>query len=296
MNLIQLMGACEIGLIYSIVAMGIYLSFRTLQFPDLTVDGSFPLGAAVCAACIMHGIHPLTATLIAMLCGAFSGFVTALLATRLLILNLLSGILTMIALYSINLRVMGGRPNMSVSGDQTIFTEFFSFLVLPSLSASVLALLLIAFIFFVATLLFLRTELGLGLRATGCNPKMARAQGINDKRMVQLGLSISNGYVAVGGALFAQVHGFADVTMGIGTIVFGLAAVILGETLLPTQKIKQALFACIVGSIIYRIVIAFALNAHEFGLQSSDLNLVTAILMVVAMQLPVLKRHFKITA
>jgi putative ABC transport system permease protein len=292
MNVIQLTGALELGLIYSIVAMGVYLSFRTLQFPDMTVDGSFPLGAAICATCVLHGMHPLTATLMAMLGGALSGLITALMATRLKMLNLLAGILTMIALYSINLRIMG-RPNMALSGEKTIFSEFFGYLAVPSVSTLLLPLLVIVAIVGVIALLFLRTELGLGLRAAGSNAKMARAKGINDQRMIQLGLSISNAYVALAGALFAQTQGFADVTMGVGTIVYGLAAVILGEALLPTRTIKQALLACVLGAILYRSVIAIALNTHEFGLQASDLNLVTAVIMVLAMQVPALKRHIK---
>jgi len=293
MNVIQFTGALELGLIYSIVAMGIYLSFRTLQFPDLTVDGSFPLGAAICASCILYGMHPLTATLVAMLGGALSGFITALMATRLKMLNLLAGILTMIALYSINLRIMG-RPNMALSGEKTIFNEFFSCFAIPSVSTLLLPLLIIVTIVGLIALLFLRTELGLGLRAAGSNAKMARAKGINDQRMIQLGLSVSNAYVALAGALFAQTQGFADVSMGTGTIVYALAAVILGEALLPTRTIKQALLACVLGAILYRFVISIALNSNEFGLQASDLNLVTAVIMVLAMQVPALKRHFKV--
>ncbi|MES2607881.1 MAG: ABC transporter permease [Pseudomonadota bacterium] len=292
MNVIQLTGALELGLIYSIVAMGIYLSFRTLQFPDMTVDGSFPLGAAICATCVLYGMHPLTATLMAMLGGALSGYITALMATRLKMLNLLAGILTMIALYSVNLRIMG-RPNMSLSGEKTVFNEFFSWLAIPSVSTLLLPLLVIVIIVGLVALLFLRTELGLGLRAAGSNAKMARAKGINDQRMIQLGLSISNSFVALAGALFAQTQGFADVTMGTGTIVYGLAAVILGEALLSTRTIKQALLACVLGAILYRFVISIALNTHEFGLHASDLQLVTAIIMVLAMQVPALKRHIK---
>lgn len=293
MNVIQLTGALELGLIYSIVAMGIYLSFRTLQFPDMTVDGSFPLGAAICATCILYGMHPVTAIFIAMLGGALSGFITALMSTRLKMLNLLAGILTMIALYSVNLRIMG-RPNMSLSGEKTIFNELFSYLAIPSVSTFLLPLLVIVIIVALVALLFLRTELGLGLRAAGSNAKMARAKGINDQRMIQLGLSISNSFVALAGALFAQTQGFADVTMGTGTIVYGLAAVILGEALLSTRTIKQALLACILGAILYRLVISIALNTHEFGLHASDLQFVTAVIMVLAMQVPALKRHIKI--
>ncbi|MDP3371953.1 MAG: ABC transporter permease [Candidatus Paracaedibacteraceae bacterium] len=293
MNLIQLTGALELGLIYSIVAMGIYLSFRTLQFPDMTVDGSFPLGAAICAACILYGAHPLVATFAAMLGGALSGYITALMATRLRMLNLLAGILTMIALYSINLRIMG-RPNMAISGEKTIFSEYLSALAIPTVSTLLVPLLVIVIIVGLIALLFLRTELGLGLRAAGSNPKMARAKGINDQNMIQLGLGISNAYVALAGALFAQTQGFADVNMGTGTIVYGLAAVILGEALLPIRNLKQALLACVAGAVLYRFVLSIALNTHEFGLQASDLNLITALIMVIAMQVPEIKRRLKL--
>lgn len=295
MNLIQLTGALELGLIYSIVAMGIYLSFRILQFPDMTVDGSFPLGAAICAACILCGMHPLAATFVAMLGGALSGYMTALMATRLKMLNLLAGILTMIALYSINLRIMG-RPNMAISGEKTIFSEYFSAFAIPGVSTLLVPLLILVTLVGLTALFFLRTELGLGLRAAGSNPKMARAKGINDQSMIQLGLSISNSFVALAGALFAQTQGFADVNMGTGTIVYGLAAVILGEALLPIRNLKQALVACVVGAILYRFVLSLALNTHDLGLQASDLNLITALIMVVAMQVPEIKRRLKAIA
>ncbi len=291
MNWIQFTGSVELGLIYSLVALGVYISFRTLQFPDLTVDGSFPLGAAVCASLITVGVHPGTATLVAIFAGAFSGLVTAWLSTHLKMLNLLAGILTMTALYSLNLRIMG-RPNIALLGERTILTEWFSS-TSCFVSTHFLPLFLVTFIFGGLLYSFLNTRLGLAVRATGSNPRMGRAQGINDHKMIWLGLSISNGLVALAGALFAQVHGFADVTMGVGTIIIGLAAVIIGEAILPTRTIFKALLACVIGAILYRLVIASALNVGDFGLQASDLNLVTAVLVACAMLLPSIKRRVK---
>jgi putative ABC transport system permease protein len=291
MNWIQFIGAIELGLIFSLVALGVYLSFRTLQFPDLTVDGSFPLGAAVCAALITGGAHPALATVAAIFAGFLAGLVTAWLSTHLRMLNLLAGIITMTALYSINIRIMG-RPNIALLGEKTLMTEWFLWLS-QFANNHALTLLVLAVVFYVLTFLFLNTRLGLAVRATGSNARMGRAQGINDNAMVWLGLSLSNGLVALAGALFAQVQGFADVSMGVGTIVFGLAAVIIGEALLPTRSIRQALIACLLGAIIYRLVIAAALNIGDLGLQASDLNLVTALLVACAMFLPSLKRRIQ---
>jgi putative ABC transport system permease protein len=206
-------------------------------------------------------------------------------------LNLLAGILTMIALYSINLRIMG-RPNIALVDDATLFSYRFDFL--PSVVSPLLVLIFIAALVAVLLYFFLTTELGLGLRATGSNARMARAQGVNDERMIRLGLGISNALTALAGALFAQSQGFADVTMGVGTIVYGLAAVILGEALIPIRHIKHALVACFIGAIVYRFVIAIALNVNEFGLHASDLNLVTAALVAFAMKIPSLKKRIRL--
>ena len=291
MNWVQLIGALELGLIFSLVALGVYLSFRTLQFPDLTVDGSFPLGAAVCAALIITGVHPSFATLAAFSAGCVAGLLTAWLSTHLRMLNLLAGIITMTALYSVNIRIMG-RPNIALLGERTLMTEWFSW-ANQLVNNHALSLFIVVIVFYGLTFLFLNTRLGLAVRATGSNPRMGRAQGINDNAMIWLGLSISNGLVALAGALFAQVQGFADVSMGVGTIVFGLAAVIIGEALLNIRTILHALLACLLGAIIYRLVIAAALNIGDLGLQASDLNLVTAVLVACAMLLPSLKRRIQ---
>lgn len=292
MNIIQLIGVLEFGLIYGFVAIGIYLSLRVLDFPDLSVDGSFPLGAATCAALIVTGVHPLVATVVAMILGGLAGLVTAWLSTHLKFMNLLSGILVMTALYSINLKIMG-RPNISLLGEKTIFEEFFMFLKMPlGFFWRILPILILISLLAFLLNRFLKTNVGLALRATGNNARMARAQGINDKAMVSLGLCLANSFVALGGAIFAQVNGFADISIGVGTIIIGLAAVIIGEAILPVNKISKAIIACIIGAILYRFVIAAALNIGGSLLQASDLNLVTAVLVGFSMLLPDLKKQF----
>ncbi len=284
MNQIAFLGALEIGLVYGLVALGVYLSFRVLNFPDLTVDGSFPLGAAVTAALIVVGTDPYLATGMAMLAGALAGMVTAFLNLRFKILHLLASILTMIALYSINLRIMG-RPNLALITEPTVLTPFEG-LGLPGFYLKPLFALVVVLLVGGLLARFLASDYGLGLRATGANARMARAQGVATGRSTYVGMALSNAMVALGGALFAQMNGFADITMGTGTIVVGLAAVIVGEVVLRSRLIVIAVVACVLGSVLYRIAIALALNADALGLQSSDLNLVTAILVAVALILP----------
>jgi putative ABC transport system permease protein len=292
MSMIAAIGAIELGLIYALVALGVFLSFRILEFPDLTVDGSFPLGAATAATLITAGTDPVSATLIAILAGAMAGLLTAWLNVRFGILHLLASILTMIAMFSVNLRIMG-KPNVSLLG-QTTLIDYFTGLK-PGLAAlglpaqASLKLLVVAVLVIVVTFLLGRlftSEFGLAMRATGANPRMARAQGIATTRHIYCGMALSNALVALAGALFAQTAGFADVTVGTGTIVVGLAAVILGETILPTRSILVKLVACVLGSVLYRLAIALALNSGALGLQASDLNLVTAVLVGVALVLP----------
>lgn len=284
MNLVAFLGAIEGGLILGLVALGVFLSFRILSFPDLTVDGSYPLGAAVCATLIVNGVDPYLATGVAMLAGALAGLVTATLNLRFGILHLLASILTMIALYSINLRIMG-RPNVPLLGQETVLTPFeglglANLYMRPLFAGVVLAV--------VAALLirFLLSQYGLAMRATGSNVRMARAQGVDTKRTTYVGMALSNALVALGGALFAQTNGFADVTLGTGTIVVGLAAVIVGEAIVGTRSIVAWALACILGALVYRIVVALALNASVLGLNASDLKLVTAILVTLALILP----------
>jgi putative ABC transport system permease protein len=284
MSLVAFLGAIEIGLVFGLVGLAVFLSFRVLDFPDLTVDGSFPLGAAVSGTIIVAGGNAYLATAIAILAGALAGLVTAALNLRFRILHLLASILTMIALYSINLRIMG-KPNLAILNEATVLTPFqglgLSNLYLRPLYAGVVTLI-------VALLLvrFLASDMGLAMRATGANPRMARAQGIDTAAMTYLGMAISNGLVALSGALFAQMNGFADVALGTGTIVVGLAAVIVGEAIIGTRSVMLWVLGCVVGSVIYRIAVAFALNSSALGLNASDLNLVTAVLVAIALILP----------
>jgi putative ABC transport system permease protein len=285
------LGAVELGLVYGLVALGIFLSFRVLSFPDLTVDGSFPLGGAVAATLIVGGTDPFLATAVAMAAGAAAGLVTAWLNVRFNILHLLASILVMIALYSINLRIMG-RPNIALLMQPTVLTPFAGL----GLGGELLRPLLAALVVLVAVLLlarFLASEAGLAMRATGANPRMARANGIRTGAMILTGMALANALVALAGALFSQLNGFADVTTGLGTIVVGLAAVILGETLLPTRRLLVMLMACVLGSVLYRIAVAFALDAGVLGLRASDLNLVTAVLVGLALLAPALKPRLK---
>lgn len=290
MSLIAFLGAIEIGLLFGLVALGVFLSFRVLNFPDLTVDGSLPLGAAVAATLIVGGWNPLAATLVAMLAGALAGVVTALLNIRLKILHLLASILTMIGLYTVNLRIMG-KPNQPLLGEVTIFTPFEG-LGLPYYWINPLVFVVIIIVAKLVVDAFLTSEVGLAMRATGVNPRMARAQGIRTGIMIVSGMAISNALVALAGALFAQLQGGADISMGVGVIVIGLAAVIVGEAVMSTRTIFLATLACIVGSIIYRLVIAVALNADFIGLQAQDLKLITAVLVILAMALPTVRKRF----
>ncbi|MDC0864684.1 ABC transporter permease [Rickettsiaceae bacterium] len=272
MNQLQLLGAIEIGLIYSLVAIGVYITFKVIDFPDLTVDGSFTIGAAVSSSMIFAGYDPYSSTVMSILAGGCAGAITGYLNVRWNILGLLAGILTMTALYSINLRIMG-RPNIAIIDSTTIFGDW----------SIIVVTLLITFF----TVLFLHrffvSEFGLAIRAVGINPKVSSTYGIKVGSMKIIALSMSNGIVALAGSLFAQSQGFADISMGTGTIIVGLASVIIGEALIHPKFIWTSLLTCAVGSILYRIAIAFALNAHDIGLEASDLNLITALLVALTM-------------
>ncbi len=284
MSLIAFLGAIESGLIYALVALGILLSFRVLEFPDLTVDGSFPLGAAVSGTMIVSGWNPWLATLCAMLAGAVAGMVTGWLNVQLKILHLLASILTMIALYSINLRIMG-KPNVALLGENTLLSPIEN-LDIPFYVTTPIAFSVAVLIASLLLIRFLNSEMGLAMRATGANPRMARAQGVKTAWMILTGMALSNALVALAGSLFAQSQGSADVTMGVGVIVIGLASVIGGEAILSPSTVVKAVIACIIGAILYRLAIAFALNLDLLGLKAQDLNLVTALLVMFAIVLP----------
>jgi putative ABC transport system permease protein len=289
MSAFAFFGAVELGLVYAFVAIGVFLSFRVLDFPDLTVDGSFPLGAAVAAVSLIAGWNPWAAMLLAAAAGAMAGFATAFISVRFGILHLLASILTMIALFSINLRIMG-RPNVAVLNQETALTPFYG-LGMPDYLVRPLFLLVLVAIGAALLALFLKSDLGLAMRATGANPRMARAQGVRVGAQIMAGVALSNALVAIAGALFAQTNGFADVTSGVGTIVVGLAAVIVGETLVHTRSVVLAVFGCILGSVLYRLAVQLALELDFLGLTASDLNLATALLVLFTLVLPRLRQR-----
>jgi putative ABC transport system permease protein len=296
-------GSFEAGIIYAIMALGVYLSFRILDFPDLTVDGSFVTGAAITSIMTINGVNPFLATLMALLAGFLAGCITGMLHTFGKINNLLSGILMMIALYSINLRIMG-RSNIPLLNTDTAFTKiahvsdklgidaFFNSLLkmvglgdsLPDTWGILLFMMIVTFIIKFITDWFLKTEIGLAIRATGDNKRMIRSFSANTNLLVVLGLGLSNALVAFSGALIAQEGGFADVGMGIGMIIVGLASVIIGEALFGTKTIARTTLAVVGGSIIYRIVVTLALRV-EF-LQPGDMKLITAIIVIIALTTP----------
>jgi ABC-type uncharacterized transport system, permease component len=288
MTFLVLKGSLELGIIYAIMALGVFISFRTLNMPDLSVDSSFVLGAAFSAIMSSNG-HPFLSLGVAFLAGCGAGSVTALLHTKLKIQPLLAGILTMLAFYSINLKVMGGRANIPLMNKATVFSVLgqtslgdnskliFSFAVL---------LLMLLLLFF-----FLKTRLGFVLRATGDNDHMVRALGVNTDSVILIGLALSNGLVALSGALIAQSQSFVDVGMGIGMVVIGLASVIIGEVVFGTKTLLRRLVAVILGAILYRLIIAFAL---EIGMPPTDLKLVSAVIVAIAMSMPTIKKRFSV--
>jgi putative tryptophan/tyrosine transport system permease protein len=286
-----LMHAVEQGLAYGIAALGIFLTYRILQFPDLTVDGSFVTGAAVASILILNGTDPFLALAAAFLAGALAGLVTGFLNARLGVANLLAGVLTMIMLYSINLRIMG-RPNLSLLRAPTVFQLVNRAWAPLGAYATLAFIALLTLAVKLAVDAFLKTEVGFALRATGDSEAMVSAYGIDARTAKIAGLALSNGLVGLSGALVAQYGGFADVGMGIGTIVTGLAAVILGGSLLRSTRIGWMTTAVLVGSLVYRIAVAVALRyGYVAGLQASDLKLITAVLVLIALVIPVLRER-----
>ncbi|PKP84682.1 MAG: ABC transporter permease [Alphaproteobacteria bacterium HGW-Alphaproteobacteria-2] len=281
MSLYEALGSLETGLVFGLVALGAFLTFRVLDFPDLTVEGSFPLGAAVAATLIVAGVNPWLATLAAIGAGFLAGLVTATLNVRMGILHILAGILVAIALYSINLRIMSG-PNKPLLGVENVFTDF-RWIGLPGYQTSPLVLAVGVIAVKLALDAFLKTGIGLAMRATGNNPAMAEANGVNVGGMRLLGVGIANALTGLAGALFAQLFGAADAYMGIGVIIIGLASVIVGTTIFPSRTILLATLACLFGAILYRFAVALALNADFIGLEASDVQLATAVLVVLTL-------------
>lgn len=283
-----ILGAISLGLIWAVMTIGVYITYRILEIADLTVEGSLTTGAAIATYFIYNGMNPYVATGLALLGGMAAGLLTGIFHTKLQIPALLSGILTMIALYSINLRIMG-KANISLLRIDTVYTK------LENAGMShINAIMLFAFLCVIGLVgilyWFFGTEIGCAIRATGANFQMARAQGINTNNMIMLGLIISNGLVALCGALYAQSQTFADIQMGIGSIVIGLASVIIGEVIFESKNFFHKLITLVLGAIIYRVIIAIVL---EMGMPANDLKMFTAFTVAAALSIPKFKAYLR---
>ncbi|ETZ04908.1 MULTISPECIES: ABC transporter permease [Holospora] len=275
MTLNEIMMSFEIGGIYGIAALGIYLTLRVIDFPDLTCDGSFVLGAASSGILIKNGMNPWTSLSIAMVAGGLAGAATGIIHTKFRVTNLLSGILVGFMLYSINLRVMGGIPNISLMNRDTIFSSF-----------PIVQILGIGLMSCAAITYLLMTDFGLGLSSIGQNKRLAKNSGVSISFMTITCLALSNSIIALSGALFSQHQGFSDVGSGIGTVMTGLASVMIGEKMLPYRSAIFRTISCLTGSILYRIFVSFALHGDYLGLNTSDLNLVTGLMILTVMYTP----------
>ncbi|MDR1361821.1 MAG: hypothetical protein LBJ16_01230 [Holosporaceae bacterium] len=272
LELQALIVSIEVGLIYGILAIGIYLTFRTINFPDLTCEGSFVLGATIASVLINSGCNPWISMAAAMVAGGLAGILTGILHLWLKIEDLLAGIIVAFMLYSINLRIMGMNPNITLVDQVTLFGDDNP---LPKI---------VAIVFTITALLMylLRTDFGLGLRSIGQNRRFAVACGVNVNSMVIAGLATSNALIGMCGAIYANHQGFCDVSQGIGCLVMGLASVIIGEKIMKFSNVSWAILACVIGSVVYRLFIGVAINSDAFGLKTQDLNLITG-LMIIAM-------------
>jgi putative tryptophan/tyrosine transport system permease protein len=293
-----LIGALTVGLILSLSAIGIFISYRVFNFPDITTDGSFALGGVVAAALIIGRVDPVVACFVALICGLIAGAITGFLHTRFNIRPILAGILMMTGLYSINLHIMG-KSNLPLLSEKTLITYIDSFItetvklprMVPILGNPIptldIGILIAATIFVGLTALsmyaFFRTHLGTAMRATGNNPQMIRALGVNTDLMVMSGISLGNGLTALSGALLVQYQGFADVQMGIGIFVWGIASLIIGETIIGTRGIGIIILGTIYGSVLFRTLVAIAL---KWGMNPNDLKLVTAVFVLAALIIP----------
>ncbi len=272
-------GSLQLGLIYSLLAMGIYISFRILNTPDLTAEGSFTLGMAVMTVMVVAG-HPLLGMLLAILSGALAGLLTALLQTKFKIPAILAGILTMTGLYTINLMIMGGASNVTLLGVNTIFDLGFN---------KILISLTIAFTAIVILFAFFKTNCGLCIRAIGDNEKMARASSMNVDNYKMIGLMVSNGMIALCGGLIASDQGYADMTSGAGMLVVGLAAVIIGEAFIRRRTILAGLISCVLGSLLYRFILAGAISTQLFPAYA--MKLLSAIIVTIALSIPAMRYY-----
>lgn len=298
-----LLGAFTIGLILSLLALGVFISFRVFDFPDITTDGSITLGAAICATLIVGGTSPALATAAAFAAGLVAGAVTGTVHARFGVNRLLAGILVMTALYSVNLRIMG-KSNVPLLETRTAITTaegIVESLIGPEFSllgwrvpaydiAALLGALIVVAAVAGLVYAFFRTDLGTAMRATGDRPQMIRAQGVDVGWMIILGLSLANGLVALAGALLAQYQGFADVQMGIGMVVWGLASVIIGEALVGSLQLGLVITGAVMGSVLFRLLVAIALRA---GLEPNDLKLITAVFVFIALVVPQYLRRLR---
>ncbi len=288
MSELAVFGALELGLIYSLLALGIMISYRILGIADLTVEGSFTTGAAVCAVFTLRG-QPHWGILLAVLASGLAGACSALLQTKLRIQPILAGILTMTALYSINLHIMGGKANISLLG----INHLFSFLktTFPGQKAVAVVLLLIVVIVSVALAIFFKTRLGLSIRATGDNETMVRTSSINSDMTKIVGLTLSNGVVGLSGALLSQYQGFADISLGVGMVVVALASLIIGELILGRKSVTRNIIAVVIGAVLYRLLLAVILS---FSFNPSDIKLISAAIVAVAISIPLLKKRISL--
>ncbi|MEI6749772.1 MAG: ABC transporter permease [Bacteroidota bacterium] len=300
-----LIGSITIGLIMALLALGIFISFRIFDFPDITAEGSFTFGAAIAASLIVAGINPVAATALAFVGGMLAGAATGFIHTRFKINPLLSGILVMTALYSVNLHVMG-KSNVPLLSQNTLFTWFEDFsnnisgkdamvnLIGWSVPARDLWTLCFCLLIIIACSLlllwFFRTNIGTAMRATGDNDQMIRALGVNTKVMIIAGVALSNGFIALSGSMLAQFQGFADVQMGIGMMVWGLASVIIGEALISENSLGMVIAGAVVGAVLFRLLVAIALR---WGMNPNDLKLITAAFVFIALVLPGIMKKIK---
>lgn len=284
--MILLMGSLQLGLIYGLLALGVYIAFRILSIPDLSADGSFTLGLAVSAVLTVAG-HPILGIFAALVAGAIAGAITGLLQTKMKVHPILAGIITMTGLYSINLFIMGVSSNVSLIGNKTIFNMGVN----ASNTSKILIVAIICVIVFMILTWFFKTQLGLSIRATGNNEDMVRASSINIDRVKIIAISISNSCVALSGAVLAQYQGFADISSGVGIMVIGLASIIIGEVFLGKSYVTLGFAAAIIGSIVYRFIIALALRSSIFPAYA--LKLVSALIVAMALSIPVIKMNIR---
>ena len=275
------------GLLWGILALGLFLTFRILNFPDMTVEGTFPFGAAICISALVHGVNPIIATILSFLGGMLTGLITGLLYTKGKIPVLLAGILTMTGIYSVNLRILG-KANVGLLNKATLLNEKF-LQRLPDNFPTIVVGLLFAIFIILLLALFLNTDLGQAFIATGDNEKMAQSLGINTDNMKILGLMLSNGLIGLAGGLLGQNGGYVDVNMGIGTMVIGLAAIIIGEVVYGNLSLTARLIAVVIGSIIYRLILLLVL---QLGFSTNDFKLISAIILAICMMLPLFEKKF----